>query len=148
MTETGTITAIAGNTLTIARNNDAACFGCPDSECKARAFSYTAENTAGLSLSPGQAVETETAESPLTQGLAALLPPALGFVAGYGAAGLAFPASGEPLRAAAGALAIFAVAGALCLIRRRHPAKIHRTVVRVVEETQEPAGQAIRAHNS
>jgi hypothetical protein len=133
MTETGKITAIQGTTLTLARENDAACFGCPDSECKARAFSYRAENTAGLPLRPGQLVETETSASPLKQGLGALLPPALGFIAGYGVAGLAVPAAGEPLRAAAGALALFAVAGALYLIRRRHPPEIVRRVVRVVE---------------
>jgi sigma-E factor negative regulatory protein RseC len=132
MTETGKIREIQGTTLTIDRENDAACFGCPDGDCKARAFSYSAENTAGLLLRPGQLVETETAASPLKQGLAALLPPPLGFIAGYVAAGFAFPASGEPLRAATGALALFAVAGTLYLIRRRRPPKIIRRVVRVV----------------
>jgi sigma-E factor negative regulatory protein RseC len=134
MIETGKITEIRGTALTIARESDVDCFGCPDRECKARSFSYTAENTGGLSLSPGQLVETETAASPLKQGLGALLPPALGFIAGYGGAGLAFPAAGEPPRAAAGALLLFAVAGALYLIRRRRPPKILRRVVRVVEE--------------
>jgi sigma-E factor negative regulatory protein RseC len=132
MTETGKIKEIRGTTLTIDRENDAACFGCLDKECKARAFSYNAENTAGLSLRPGQLVETETAASPVKQGLGALLPPALGFIAGYAATGLAFPAAGEPPRAAAGALLFFAVAGALYLIRRRHPPRIIRRVVRVV----------------
>jgi sigma-E factor negative regulatory protein RseC len=135
VTETGKIREVRGTTLTIDRENDAACFGCPDRDCKARAFSYNAENTAGLSLSPGQLVETETAASPLKQGLGALLPPALGFIAGYAAAGLAFPAAGEPLRAAAGVLLLFAVAAALYLIRRRNPPKIIRRVVRVVEAT-------------
>jgi sigma-E factor negative regulatory protein RseC len=134
MTETGKITEIRGTALTLARESDIDCFGCLDRECKARSFSFTAENTGGLSLRPGQLVETETAASPLKQGLAALLPPALGFVAGYGAAGLAFPAAGEPLRAAAGVLLLFAAAGALFLIRRRRPPKIFRRVVRVVEE--------------
>jgi sigma-E factor negative regulatory protein RseC len=133
MTETGTIKEIRGSALTIARENDEACFGCLDQECKARSFSYHAENTAGLALRPGQLVETETTASPLTQGLAALLPPALGFVAGYGGTGLAFPAAGEPARAAAGVLLLFAAAAALYLLRRRRPPKILRRVVRVVE---------------
>jgi sigma-E factor negative regulatory protein RseC len=134
MTEIGKIKEIRGSTLTIGREDDTACFGCPDTECKTRSFSYNAENTAGLPLLPGQLVETETAASPLKQGLGALLPPALGFVAGYVGTGLAYPAAGEPLRAAAGALLLFAVAGALYLVRRRHPPVIIRRVVRVVEE--------------
>jgi sigma-E factor negative regulatory protein RseC len=133
MTETGTIKEIRGTTLIIARGNDEACFGCPDNECKAKAFSYRAENTADLPLKPGQLVETETSASPFKQGLGALLPPALGFIAGYGAVGLAVPAAGEPLRSATGVLALFAVAGALYLVRRRHPPEILRRVVRVVE---------------
>jgi sigma-E factor negative regulatory protein RseC len=132
MVETGKITEIQGTTLTIARESDVACFGCLDKECKARAFSYHAENTAGLPLRPGQLVETETAASPLKQGLGALLPPALGFITGYAATGFAFPAAGEPLRAAMGALTLFAAAGALYAIRRFHPPKIIRRVVRVV----------------
>jgi sigma-E factor negative regulatory protein RseC len=136
MTETGKIKEIRGTTLTIARENDAACFGCLDKECKARSFSYNAENTTGLPLRPGQLVETETAASPLKQGLTALLPPTLGFVAGYAMAGSAFPAAGEPARAAAGVLLLFAAAAALYLVRRRRPPKIVRRVVRVAEEAR------------
>jgi sigma-E factor negative regulatory protein RseC len=132
MTETGTIREIRGTTLTIVRESDTACMACADKACKARAFSYDAENTAGLPLRPGQLVETETSASPLKQGLGALLPPLLGFIAGYAATGLAFPASGEPQRAAAGTLALFAVAGALYLIRRRFPPRIVRRVVRAL----------------
>jgi sigma-E factor negative regulatory protein RseC len=132
MTETGKIKEIRGSSLLIDRESDINCFGCMDKECKARAFSYSAENTAGLPLKPGQVVETETTASPLKQGLGALLPPMLGFVAGYAATGLAIPAAGEPLRAAVGALLLFAVAGALYAVRRRHPPRIIRRVVRVV----------------
>jgi sigma-E factor negative regulatory protein RseC len=131
MIERGKIREIRGNSLIIDRESDIACFGCMDRECKARAFSYSAENTAGLPLKPGQLVETETAASPLKQGLGALLPPLLGFVAGYALPGLAIPAPGEPLRAATGALLLFAVAGILYLVRRRHPPRIIRRVVRV-----------------
>ena len=135
MTETGRIREIHGNTITIARETDAACCGCADKECKATAFSYTADNTAGLPLQPGQLVETETAASPLKQGLTVLLPPILGFTAGYVLTGVIFPASAEPPRAAAGVLFLFVTALALYLFRSRHPPKIVRRVLRVVEGT-------------
>jgi sigma-E factor negative regulatory protein RseC len=134
MIETGRVKEIQGSSLLIDRESDINCFGCLDKECKARAYSYSAENAAGLDLRPGLLVETETAASPIRQGLGALLPPLLGFVAGYVVTGLAIPAAGEPLRAAAGALLLFAVAGALYLFRRRHPPRIIRRVVRVVGE--------------
>jgi sigma-E factor negative regulatory protein RseC len=132
VTETGKVKEIRGVTVTIARESDAACFGCMDKECKARSFSYSAENTSGLSLRPGQLVETKTAGSTLRQSLAALLPPPLGFVAGYLATGLAFPGSGEPPRAAGGVLVFFAAAAVFYFIRRRYPPWIVREVVRVI----------------
>jgi sigma-E factor negative regulatory protein RseC len=132
MTETGKIREIRGSTVYIARESDAACFGCMDRECKARSFSYSAENTPGLPLKPGQLVETKTAGSSLRQSLAALIPPPLGFVAGYLATGLVFPGSGEPPRAAGGALLFFAAAAVFYLFRRRYPPRIVREVVRVI----------------
>jgi sigma-E factor negative regulatory protein RseC len=132
MIEVGRIRTIQGSTLSITRENDIACFGCMDQECKARAFSYTAENTAGLTLTPGQLVETETAASPLKEGLAVLLPPPLGFIAAYVLTGLISPASGDPARAAAGILSLLAIASALYLIRRRRPPRIIRRVIRVI----------------
>jgi sigma-E factor negative regulatory protein RseC len=133
MTETGKIREIRGSTVYIARESDAACMACADRECKARSFSYSAENTPGLPLKPGQLVETKTAGSTLRQSLAALLPPPLGFVAGYLATALAFPGSGEPPRAAGGALLFFFAAAVFYRIRRRYPPRIVREVVRVVE---------------
>jgi sigma-E factor negative regulatory protein RseC len=134
MTETGKIKEIRGATVYIARENDAACMACADRECKARSFSYSAENTPGLPLRPGQLVETKTAGSTLKQSLAALIPPPLGFIAGYLATGLAFPGSGEPPRAAGGVLLFFAAAAVFYLFRRRRPPQIFRQIVRVVEE--------------
>jgi sigma-E factor negative regulatory protein RseC len=133
MTETGKSREIRGSTVYIARENDVACIVCLDKECKARSFSYDAENTPGLSLRPGQLVETRTVASTLRQSLAALLPPPLGFIAGYAATGLAFPGSGEPPRAAGGALLFFAAAAVFYLFRRRYPPRIVRQIVRVVE---------------
>jgi sigma-E factor negative regulatory protein RseC len=134
MTETGKIKHIQGTAVTIARENDIACAGCLDKECKAKAFSYSAENSAGLPLRPGQMVETETVASPFKQGLAALLPPLAGFIVGYAATGAVFPQAGEPSRAAGGALLLFAAAAAIYVIRRHKPPQIIRHVVRVVEE--------------
>jgi sigma-E factor negative regulatory protein RseC len=135
MTETGKIKQVQGTSVTIARENNSACFGCLDQECKAKAFSYGAENTAGLPLRPGQVVETETVASPLKQGLAVLVPPLLGFIVGYTVIGAAFPTTGEPPRAAGGTLLLFVAAAAIYFIRRRNPPKIIRRVVRIVEES-------------
>jgi sigma-E factor negative regulatory protein RseC len=134
MTETGKIRKIRGATVYIARESDAACMACADQACKAKSFSYDAENTPGLPLKPGQLVETKTVNSTLRQSLAALLPPPLGFVAGYAATALAFPGSGDPPRAAGGVLLFFAFAAVFYLFRRRYPPRIVRQVVRVVEE--------------
>jgi sigma-E factor negative regulatory protein RseC len=100
-------------------------------ECKAKTLSYHAENIAGLALQPGQLVETEAAASALKQGLAVLLPPSLGFIAGYVLTGIIFPTTGDPARAAAGVLLLFATAFAIYFIRRRFPPK---TICRVIRE--------------
>jgi sigma-E factor negative regulatory protein RseC len=134
MTETGKIKHVQGTAVTIARESDIACAGCLDRDCKAKAFSYNAENSSGLPLRPGQLVETETVASPFKQGLAALLPPLAGFITGYAVTGAAFPTTGEPSRAAGGALLLFVAAAATYLIRRHNPPRIIRHVVRVVEE--------------
>jgi sigma-E factor negative regulatory protein RseC len=132
MIERGRIREIRGNTLAITRENSAACFGCMDRKCKAKELSYDAENSAGLALRPGQLVETETAASALKQGLGALLPPLLGFIAGYVITGLVFPPASEPSQAAGGVLFLFAAAFAVYFIRRRFPPKTIRRVIRIV----------------
>jgi sigma-E factor negative regulatory protein RseC len=131
MIERGRIREVRGNTLTIAREDNAACFGCMDRKCKTRGL-YDAENPAGLALSPGQLVETETAASALKQGLVVLLPPLLGFVAGYIITGFVFPSVLEPPRTAAGVLFLFTTAFAIYFIRRRFPPKTIRRVIRIV----------------
>ena len=130
MIETGRIREIRGSTLIITRESPIACFSCMNAECKAKAITYTAENPAGLSLLPGQLVEPEAAASALRQGLAALLPPVLGFIAGYVLTGVLYPTAGEAARAAAGALALFAAAFACYVVRRRFPPKTIRRVIR------------------
>jgi hypothetical protein len=51
------------------------------------------------------------------QGAAALLPPALGFAAGFVLTGLFFPPSGEGFRVAAGLVLMFLLASGLYLFR-------------------------------
>ncbi|GHV32767.1 hypothetical protein AGMMS4952_23770 [Spirochaetia bacterium] len=121
MTETGRIREIRGETITITRENSIACFGCMNQECKVKELSYSAENPGGLDLAPGQLVETEAVASAVKQGLTVLLPPVLGFIAGYILTGVLFPAVGDPARAAAGVLLLFAAAFILYFIRRRSP---------------------------
>jgi hypothetical protein len=55
--------------------------------------------------------------------MAALLPPALGFAAGFVLTGLLFPLSGEGSRAAAGLVFMFLFAFGVYLFRRRSPAE-------------------------
>jgi sigma-E factor negative regulatory protein RseC len=82
---------------------------------------------------PGQLVETEAVASAVKQGLAVFLPPILGFIIGYILTCALFPTAGDPPRAAAGVLFLFAVAFALYFLRCRFPPKTIRRVVRVVE---------------
>jgi hypothetical protein len=88
-------------------------------ECKATGgISYTAANPRRLPLTVGQTVETES-PAPLNQTLGTLLPPALGFIAGYVLTGLCFPNAGDPAKAAAGVLLMFLAGAIRFLIRKR-----------------------------
>jgi sigma-E factor negative regulatory protein RseC len=55
------------------------------------------------------------------QGAAALLPPVLGFAAGFTLTGLFFPLAGEGQRIAAGAALMFLLALGIYLFRRPSP---------------------------
>lgn len=115
----GRIREISGDILTVSREPPLeACFGCMSQECKSRGISYTAANPRRLPLSVGQMVETET-PALLKQALGILLPPVLGFIAGYVLTRLCFPVAGDPGRAAAGVFLMFLAAAARFLIRKR-----------------------------
>jgi sigma-E factor negative regulatory protein RseC len=92
-----------------------ACFGCMNSKCKAR-----------------QGSKTETTPSSMAiQAISALLPPILGFIAGFFLTALAFPGSGDPARSAGGALLMILSALAVYLYRRKNPVNTSPKVVQI-----------------
>jgi sigma-E factor negative regulatory protein RseC len=133
MTDRGRVREITETTLTLIRGVPSdACFGCMNQECKSGGITYPAANPRRLSLRVGQLVETEC-PAPLKQALAALLPPALGFIAGYVFTALSFPAAGDPARAAAGVLLMFLAGAARFLIVKRLGTRGLPRVTRVIE---------------
>ncbi|MDR0623544.1 MAG: SoxR reducing system RseC family protein [Treponema sp.] len=128
----GRVHAVTGGKVLIAPVENAACFGCMK-DCHKRGVLAAAENRDTLSLKPGQMVETGySPQDLLLQGLSTLLPPALGFIAGYVLVHALFPASGEGARAAGGAFLLFAAGAVTFLIRRRYPAKEMNRITRVI----------------
>ena len=122
MTETGRVREVRENLVIVAPRRGDECFGCMNSECKSNAGLITAENPAGLPLKTGQLVEVGTANaSLLSQALAALLPPFLGFLLGYNLARLLFPHS-DGAAVGLGILFLFAAAIAVSFIRKKRPA--------------------------
>jgi sigma-E factor negative regulatory protein RseC len=92
-------------------------------------------NRDGLDLVHGQRVETGSAPRSLfAQGAAALIPPLLGFIAGFFLSGKIFPLSGEGLRAACGVLLLFAAAFGFYFFRRRFPPKDLPRILRVLPD--------------
>jgi sigma-E factor negative regulatory protein RseC len=102
-------------------------------ECKAGGISYTVTNPRRLPLTVGELVETET-PAPLKQILGTLLPPILGFIAGYVLTGLCFPVAGDPAKAAAGVLLMFLSGAVRFLIRKRLGPGGLPEVTRVVDD--------------
>ena len=133
MTETGIIREIQGNLLIIGPDRGIACFGCLNMECKADGGFITAENPEAFPLETGQMVELSAPGiSLLGQALASLLPPVLGFIAGYAIARLLFPGAGEGAFAGAGVILLFACAFIVFRVRAKFPAKRIYTVLRVL----------------
>jgi sigma-E factor negative regulatory protein RseC len=139
MAETGRIQEISGDRVTISLERTAACSGCAYQEmpgpacgfsgtgskrsCRSNQGLLTALNRKNLPLSPGQWVAVEfSSPSVLIQILTALLPPVLGFIAGYALGGFFSPSGGnQALQAAAGAAGLFISAGAVYFIRQYLP---------------------------
>lgn len=125
MIETGMVTEVSADTVVIALRETGACFGCTNRECRSNRRLLTVANPRRIPLKAGQEVQAEiSAASGLMQALAVLLPPALGFIAGYIGTGLLFPpARGESAQAAGGVAGLFLTALAVYFIRKRLPPK-------------------------
>ena len=133
MTERGRITEIGEEYVVIAADKSAACFGCLNMECKSNGGFIKAGNPASLPLKTGQMVEVKApVRAILLQALAALLPPILGFTAGYAFAPLLFPAAGRGAAAAMGLFFLFTPAFIIYRIRKKYPASGEFTVTRII----------------
>ena len=136
MTEKGMVRELKGSHVIVAPDTSALCFGCMSQECKHHSGGVliTAENPQSLPLKPGQIVEVEApGASILKQAMKALLPPALGFAAGYLLARHLFPAAGEGAAAGLGVVFLFAVAFIVYRIRKKFPASKEYKVNRIIK---------------
>ena len=134
MTETGTIREIRENLVIVAPEKSAACFGCINHECKTAGGFITAENPEALPLKNGQTVEVKAPGiNILTQALAALLPPIMGFIAGYTITRLLFQKAGESAAAFFGAIFLFITAFVVYWIRKKYPANRAYKVTRILK---------------
>ncbi|MDR2631147.1 MAG: SoxR reducing system RseC family protein [Spirochaetaceae bacterium] len=137
MTETGWVREISGDLVTLRLDRSRACSGCgyggcrpgapgsgtgANEECPPNHGMVTAVNRKKLPLLPGQrvAVEFPRGDAPV-QAVTALLPPLLGFIAGYVLGGMALSPENQDLRAAAGGAGLFISAGLVYLIRKYLP---------------------------
>jgi hypothetical protein len=132
MTESGKILEISGKTVIIKPDLGGICFGCMKEECRA-CGGILAENPLSLSLKAGLTVEVSAPGSPIfRQALAALIPPALGFTAGFFLTRLFFPEAGEGAAAGVGALFLFAAACVMFKVRAKIPAGKVFKVTRII----------------
>jgi positive regulator of sigma E activity len=135
---TGRVHAVSGRQVLIAPANNSACFGCLK-KCGDGRVLTAALNPEKLPLSPGQLVEAESSPPGLLiQALAAILPPAAGFLAGFFLVRGLFPAAGEGARAAAGALGLFFGGALAFLIRRRRPPGEITRITRIIGPAAPP----------
>jgi len=132
MTETGKVREINGNIVYIKPDSPDVCFGCMKEECKA-CGSITAENPLSLSLKAGQTVEVSAQTASIfRQALAVLVPPALGFIAGFFLTRIFLPTTGEGTAAGVGALFLFAAAYVIFKVRAKNPAEKGFKVTRII----------------
>jgi positive regulator of sigma E activity len=139
MTETGRISAIEGNIITVQQDSfstlkkSEACSSCLNHECKEKQGFATVSNPLNLPLERGMQVETEMPpKTILGQGALAFLPPLAGFIAGFLLVGWIFPSFGDPGKAFGGVILMFAGAFGFYFYRKRHPVKALPRVVRVL----------------
>ncbi|MDR2758794.1 MAG: SoxR reducing system RseC family protein [Spirochaetaceae bacterium] len=138
MIETGRVKEISGDLVVLSPDRPGACLGCGQGCPRDRACGFsgagskqggrsnqgllTALNRKKLPLVPGQRVAVEFSPgSTLVQTLTALLPPFLGFIAGYALGALVLSPENQALRAAIGGAGLFFSAGIVCFIRKYLP---------------------------
>ena len=143
MRETGTVLSVTGVLAAVRRekrdetDSPEACFGCMNTGCKAGQGRILAANPLKLPLEPGQVVEVETLPSPaIIQAVSALLPPLLGFIAGFFLTALIFPGSGDPARSAGGAVLMFLTAAGLYAYRRKTPVTNTPRIVKILPKAR------------
>jgi sigma-E factor negative regulatory protein RseC len=83
-TKRALVREIKDDLVTLELGGDEVCYGCTKRDCRKKTGLVQAENRSGLPLSPGQIVTAVfPLRSALLQSLEAILPPVLGFFAGY-----------------------------------------------------------------
>jgi positive regulator of sigma E activity len=132
MTETGKVQEINGKTVIIKPDLGDICFGCIKEECKV-CGGIIAENPLSLSLKTGQTVEVSApGTSIIRQAVAALIPPALAFTAGFFLTRLFLPKASEGAAAGTGVLFLFASAFIVYTVRKRKPPTKAYTVTKIL----------------
>ncbi|MFP3089760.1 SoxR reducing system RseC family protein [Treponema sp. TIM-1] len=138
MTETGLVREISGDLVVLSLDQPGSCAGCGHGRSRDMTCGFSgagskqgcppnqrlviALNRKKLPLVPGQRVAVEfPSGSTLVQALTALLPPFLGFVAGYALGGLVLSPENQALRAATGGGGLFFFAGIVYFIRKYLP---------------------------
>ena len=133
LTESGRIREIRGNLAIVVPNKSAACFGCLNQECRSGGGQISAENSLNLPLSAGQVVEVSAPGAAVaSQALAVVLPPIIGFAAGFSLVRLAFPVAGEAVAAFAGLALFFGAAIIINKIRKGKPAGFLYSITRIL----------------
>lgn len=146
MDEIGRVTRIEGKTITVKGGELGGCFGCVNEECRTNGNLFTASNQGGLELAIGSLVQVRaSAGKTAGQAAAVFLPPLIAFAAAFAAVSLAFPASSEAARAAAGVVGLALGFLAIYLRRKTAPANTLPEIVRIVPEEEFEAETALPA---
>ena len=133
MTEKGKIREIKGNIVIVIPEMGAICFGCMNQECKAEGGYIAAENPKALPLMQGQTVEVRApGVSVLGQGLAALLPPIIGFLVSFFLARQLFPNARDGVYGGIGIIFLFITAFLVYKFRKKYPPGKAYTVTRII----------------
>ena len=134
MTEKGIIREIKENlVIVIPTMGGVACFSCMNQECKDNGGLIKAKNPKALPLREGQKVEVRAPGLYiLCQALAALLPPAFGFVTSFFLVRRLFPEAREGAVTGIGVIILFATAFLVYRIKKKIPAGKAYTVTKIV----------------